>query len=452
MKNAFIIFTFIIAVANTTVYISDSITGKPLALDALKVLGFCPQAIEDPINTPGATGATGNTGATGATGSTTECQPPINLLALPGDLIPAKDDAYTIGSPTMRWKGLQLGPGTLYIEDTVTGLQVGISVQDGTLLLDGTDSLRIGNIRLTSNGIESIISGQDITIGNITDRGYALFSNGIKFPDGTIQTTAMLNGLQGATGPQGLQGIQGLQGEQGLQGLVGPLGLTGTTGATGSQGIQGLPGFNGVNGGIGSIGATGATGATGGLGAQGVQGIQGIPGSLGIQGIQGIQGLQGIPGTPGNIATYYMSAYSDQNQTNETINTAHAMTLNHFLEGNGISIVASSKITFSYAGTYNIQFSAQVNKVDSGTDAVDIWLSQSGVNVPWSNTRVYLVGNNAKQVAAWNFIVTVSAGQYVQLMWSSPDADVRLYAEPENLIGPVRPNIPSLIVTVTRAA
>ena len=128
------------------------------------------------------------------------------------------------------------------------------------------------------------------------------------------------------------------------------------------------------------------------------------------------------------------------------------MTLNNVIESNGISVVDSSKITFANAGTYNLQFSAQIEKTDSGNDNIDIWLALNGSNVEWSNTRLWLIGNNAKQVAAWNFIVTVTAGQYVQLMWSSADADVRLYADGATLTNPTRPKIPSLIITVTRAA
>ena len=65
---------------------------------------------------------------------------------------------------------------------------------------------------------------------------------------------------------------------------------------------------------------------------------------------------------------------------------------------------------------------------------------------------MHLDGNNAKEVAAWNFIVTVKDNQFLELFWYSIDPHVRLYAERESLIEPERPNIPSLIVTVTRAA
>lgn len=114
-----------------------------------------------------------------------------------------------------------------------TGRTVRISVNSGVLLLDGSDSLRLGNIKLTSSGIESQISSQDITIGNIGDSGFLSIARALRFPDGTTQSTASLQGDAGAIGPQGPIGATG---------AIGPQGLNGETGATGPQGPSGLAG------------------------------------------------------------------------------------------------------------------------------------------------------------------------------------------------------------------
>jgi len=161
---------------------------------------------------PGPAGEKGDTGATGATGPAGPCTYLLDLALIDGNLVPSADNTYTLGSPDFRWKDLQLGPGTLFIEDQTTGDQVGITVVDGALLLDGADSLRIGNVRLTATGLESILSDQDITIGNLGDTGYVVLARGLKFPDGTIQSTAASGG---AVGPQGPQGPVGPQGEPG---------------------------------------------------------------------------------------------------------------------------------------------------------------------------------------------------------------------------------------------
>jgi hypothetical protein len=128
------------------------------------------------------------------------------------------------------------------------------------------------------------------------------------------------------------------------------------------------------------------------------------------------------------------------------------MSLNTTDISNGVSISGSTDPFNTYiktenAGVYNIQFSAQVDKTDSGTDEIWIWLRKNGTNLTDTATSIQLVGNGAHYVAAWNFFVNAAANDYYQLMWYSPDGNVRLHAEPA--FGVV-PGIPSLIVTVNR--
>jgi len=162
--------------------------------------------------------------------------------------------------------------------------------------------------------------------------------------------------------------------------------------------------------------------------------------------------ITGTGGGGGNTATgSYGSFYSTVTQTN-VASTARSMSLNTTDISNGVSISGSTNPFNTYIktenpGVYDIQFSAQVDKTDSGTDEIWIWLRKNGVNVTDSATSIQLVGNGAHYVAAWNFFVNAAANDYFQLMWYSPDANVRLHAEAG--FGVV-PSIPSLIVTVNR--
>ena len=67
-------------------------------------------------------------------------------------------------------------------------------------------------------------------------------TDGIMFPDGTLQTTATLIGPAGADGAQGPVGPQGIAGADGAQG---PKGDKGDTGAQGIPGVQGVKGDKG---------------------------------------------------------------------------------------------------------------------------------------------------------------------------------------------------------------
>jgi hypothetical protein len=236
-------------------YIADTITGEPVLRDSLVTLGFCQKLDFETTGAPGATGPTGETGEPGATGPEGPPGPCTNLLdisLIDGNLVPSVDNKFTLGSAEFRWKDLQLGPGTLFIEDPETGDQVAITVNDGSLLLDGADSLRVGNIRLTAEGIESILANQDITIGNLGDTGYLVLARGLKFPDGTVQTTASVPGATGATGATGAQGEPGSPGQTGAQGETGSAGPAGAQGAQGAVGPTGPPGAKGDPGNIGA--------------------------------------------------------------------------------------------------------------------------------------------------------------------------------------------------------
>jgi hypothetical protein len=148
----------------------------------------------------------------------------------------------------------------------------------------------------------------------------------------------------------------------------------------------------------------------------------------------------------------YGAFYDTSTQVLPSANAIQAMTLNQSTNGvggviaSGVSVVSGSQITFANSGVYNIQFSAQMDKTDAGTDDASIWLRQNGADVPWSNTKVTLDATR-RSVAAWNFMVSVNAGDNVQLMWSTPDVNMRILAAPTQT-NPIRPAIPSLIVTV----
>jgi hypothetical protein len=157
-------------------------------------------------------------------------------------------------------------------------------------------------------------------------------------------------------------------------------------------------------------------------------------------------------GSSFNTATgSYGSFYSTQTQTN-VAGTARSMSLNTTDISNGVSISGSTNPYNTYikvenAGVYDIQFSAQVDKSDAGADEIWIWLRKNGTNLTETATSIKLTGNADHQVAAWNFFVNANANDYFQLMWYSPDANVRLHAEAG--FGVV-PGIPSLIVTANR--
>ena len=118
--------------------------------------------------------------------------------------------------------------------------------------------------------------------------------------------------------------------------------------------------------------------------------------------------------------------------------------------GSGVTVVDNSKFTVESGGTYNIQFSAQIEDTGNASQkTIDIWLSIDGTPVDNSNTQLQINSNNGKVVAAWNFVVEMAAGQYAQIMWTATASSVLLLYTPTQP-NPTRPAVPSVIVTVTQ--
>jgi hypothetical protein len=111
-----------------------------------------------------------------------------------------------------------------------------------------------------------------------------------------------------------------------------------------------------------------------------------------------------------------------------------------------ISATKQSRLTVSADGVYNFQFSCQLDKSSGSAKSVYIWPRIDNVDVANSATEVTLAGSNAATVAAWNFVYSLSANSYFELMWSAEDTDCIMPASAA--VAPV-PAIPAIIMTVT---
>jgi hypothetical protein len=160
--------------------------------------------------------------------------------------------------------------------------------------------------------------------------------------------------------------------------------------------------------------------------------------------------IAGISGPAGPSWTGYYGSFSDSTTQTITADTAKAVTFDTTEETDGVAIgTPTSRIVITNAGTYNIQFSLQVDKTDGGQDDATIWLRVNGNDVPRTATDITVDQSARRLVAAWNFVYTFTAGQYFELVWSSHDASMRLKSEVTRT-GPVRPAVPSAILTVTQ--
>lgn len=210
-------------------------------------------------------------------------------------------------------------------------------------------------------------------------------------------------------GPQGIQGVanQGVQGMQGVQGRYG------------NQGTQGLQGGGG-------------------------QGLQGPAGG----GPQGTQGTVGSVGAGGALANYGYF-YDTTTQTASVGNTAYPFTFNSANGQSGVSVVSQSQVYFASAGTYSIQYSAQFDDLTGGGsgNTIKVWLRKNGSDIAYTTGELTVPTTAPFAMPSRDYILNLSAGDYIQLMWSTDNTSIQTYAASSNSPAP---SSPSVILAVTQ--
>jgi hypothetical protein len=125
------------------------------------------------------------------------------------------------------------------------------------------------------------------------------------------------------------------------------------------------------------------------------------------------------------------------------------MKLNSVAESSGVSLVGGTQMQVSDTGVYNLQFSAQIHDTGGGGGGKEIviWLKKNGSDVPETSTKLSLSSSSPYTVAAWNFVLTMNAGEFVELYWQTNNTNIVI--EKVAATG-AYPDIPSLIATLTQ--
>lgn len=125
------------------------------------------------------------------------------------------------------------------------------------------------------------------------------------------------------------------------------------------------------------------------------------------------------------------------------------------ITGAGITMVTDgsdlTRLTFAAAGTYMVAPSIQLVNSDSNDHDATIWFALNGTNIDRSATRI-TVPKAADGGAAYFqivFYVTVTAGQYVQVLWLPENVAVTL---DHTAAGAIAPATPSAILVAERIA
>jgi collagen type VII alpha len=161
-------------------------------------------------------------------------------------------------------------------------------------------------------------------------------------------------------------------------------------------------------------------------------------------------GDAGDPGLGGTIANWG-SFWDTTDQVATVINTAYPITLNSYdPDGIGVTVTSGSLITVANAGTYNLQFSAQLASDTTNTSYesfIHIWGRLNGSDIADSAGTVRLEGKAPAYVTSWNYVLELAADDEFQFMWSTDN--LSSYIKNNTTTSPA-PGIPSMIVTVTQ--
>jgi hypothetical protein len=130
---------------------------------------------------------------------------------------------------------------------------------------------------------------------------------------------------------------------------------------------------------------------------------------------------------------------------------ATAVTFDTDLTGTGVSVVSSTQITFTEAGTYMLSPSIQFKNSDSNDHDATVWFRKNGTNIANSATIIVIpkAADGGVAVFSLSFFDTVSAGQYIEIMWLPENITVTI---DHTAIGAIAPAIPSIICPVMRIA
>lgn len=161
------------------------------------------------------------------------------------------------------------------------------------------------------------------------------------------------------------------------------------------------------------------------------------------------------------VATNRWGSFWDTNAS-QTIPSANATAIVSLNQSdplnNGVSMVGGNKMTFTYAGIYSITFSIQFANTSATLYDSQVWLRKNGLtsafDVADSNSRFSITSKHGATdghvIGTVNFVLSLSAGDYIALAWSAEDVAVTIQTLPATVGTPTVPRTPGVILTAVK--
>ena len=153
----------------------------------------------------------------------------------------------------------------------------------------------------------------------------------------------------------------------------------------------------------------------------------------------------------------YISAYSNTDQTG-SVSAATAVKIENIVTSPTVGITIANdgsgnptRITFAAAGTYSLSPSFQFKNTDSNDHDATFWFRKNGTDIANSASIVNIpkAADGGATFAQIVFYETVTAAQYIEIMWLPENVAVTLDFL---AAGAIAPAIPSVILVAERIA
>jgi hypothetical protein len=159
-----------------------------------------------------------------------------------------------------------------------------------------------------------------------------------------------------------------------------------------------------------------------------------------------------IDGIQYTASKKYGAFHDETIQNVALINTNYEITLTNTDLSNGVSLGApSSRIVFDNSGIYNITFSIQLVNESAQIQDANIFLRKNGTNLTQSNSHLSMLekhgSKNGGAIVTVNFLLSMSANDYIELVWNTTSTDVKIETIPL-IVTPSTPATPSVIITI----
>lgn len=152
----------------------------------------------------------------------------------------------------------------------------------------------------------------------------------------------------------------------------------------------------------------------------------------------------------------YNQFYSNTDQTAANTYTAYAITYDGASFTDSITLSNSSRINVVHEGVYRFDYSISLENTVNDRVDVDIWFRKNGNDIADSNSRFSVsarksAGSASYLIAVTPFMVSLAAGDYIQIIWRTVDTGVTIQHLPAVAasagVTPAIPATPSVLLS-----